>query len=227
MRDDYAAIAWCYDAVVEPFLRPARRAVAALMLARGWRRAVDVCCGTGMQGAILAAHGLACLGVDRSPSMLRRAAARQGGSFQATLADAARLPLGDGACDVAVLAMCLHEMDPATRLPVLAEATRCAPFLALLDYDFSPPSPRTRALRAPLLRVLAHIPERLAGARHHACFKDYLARGGMEGLLAEAGLEAMERRRFPSGMLGGGMLGGDMLGGGMLGLVLARPGQRG
>jgi ubiquinone/menaquinone biosynthesis C-methylase UbiE len=84
------------------------------------RTLVDVACGTGIVTARLAGPGRRVLGVDRSASMLARAAARLPRSV--ALGDATCLPVGSGRVDAVVLSWLLHLLRDVR--PVLAEAAR-------------------------------------------------------------------------------------------------------
>jgi len=80
----------------------------ALLPAPG-RRTVDVGCGEGRVARDLSAAGHHVVALDRSPGMVRAAAA--GGTPDVVLADSARLPLAAEACDLAVAFMSLQDMD--------------------------------------------------------------------------------------------------------------------
>lgn len=94
------------------------RALLAWLLGRfaGAGRVLDVGCGTGHFTRWLAARGLVALGLDRSPAMLREA--RRGGfDGPLLLADGHRIPLRDGAVDLAVLVTALEFLeDPRAAL---------------------------------------------------------------------------------------------------------------
>lgn len=177
--DEYARIARLYDPLVGPFLKAVYRAVARRAgLARG--PVLDICCGTGAQAALLGRAGLRAVGVDLSEAMLAVARVRHPG-LRLVRADAARLPFADGAFDAAVVSMALHEKPPDLRPVLLAEAWRVVrPGGVLLVADYVAPGSGWRTAAA--------VVERLAGKTHHALYRDFLAQGGLAGLLDRCGL---------------------------------------
>jgi SAM-dependent methyltransferase len=77
---------------------------------------LDIACGEGRLGRELAALGRRVVGVDRSPS-LARAAAAHASPLPVVLADAVALPIGSASVGLAVACMCLQDLDrldPAT-----------------------------------------------------------------------------------------------------------------
>lgn len=216
--DPYARIADWYDLLLNPVLDGVRRAVAEVCRAEGLRRVLDACCGTGRQCAVLRGAGVACVGADLSPAMLRaaRTAARVARpcerdaasrrespsvaafpSFPCHLpllrADARGLPFADNAFDAVVLSLALHEMPESTGNAALAEALRVAPRVLLADYRLA-----ERNLDLPAA-LFVHLPERLAGGEHYRNFRGFMARGGVEGLAQRAGLAVIRRERLLGG----------------------------
>jgi len=95
-------------------------ALRALLPAPG-RRTLDLGCGEGRLGRYLRSIGHRVAGVDAAPTMVRLAAGHRDAP-PAVLADAAALPFRDGAFDLVVAYMCLHDMD---QMPLaVAEAAR-------------------------------------------------------------------------------------------------------
>ena len=86
-----------------------RDAFLALLPGPG-RLTLDVGCGEGRLGRDLAALGHRVIALDGSPTMVRHAASA-GGTLGTLLADGARLPFPDGAADLVVAFMSLHDMD--------------------------------------------------------------------------------------------------------------------
>jgi SAM-dependent methyltransferase len=95
-------------------------AFAELVPAAG-RRSLDVGCGEGRIGRWLASAGHRVVGIDSSPTLVRRAV--EGGGYEEVVCgDAVVLPWDDGEFDLAVAYMSLHDMpDPAR---VIAEIAR-------------------------------------------------------------------------------------------------------
>ena len=74
------------------------------------RRTLDLGCGEGRVSRALAAVGHTLVATDSSPGMVALAAARPPAPA-ALVSDSARLPFTDGAFDLVVAYMCLHDMD--------------------------------------------------------------------------------------------------------------------
>jgi SAM-dependent methyltransferase len=83
------------------------------------RCTLDLACGEGRISRMLRSRGHRVVGIDASPTMVRLTAGQ--GSL-VVLGDAARLPLADGAVDLVVAYMCLHDIDDMPR--AVAEVSR-------------------------------------------------------------------------------------------------------
>jgi SAM-dependent methyltransferase len=167
---------------------PLRRRLAAL-IADG-ERVLEVGCANGRLLLELAPRISRGLGIDLDPALIaeaRREAVAGSHPLEFVVADAADLGrLRDFAPSTLVAALTLHEMPPATARDLLAAAA--AGGSRLLIADLIEPEAR-------LARVLVHLDERLAG--HHDRYLDYLAGGGVPGLLRAAGLDGW--REHPGG----------------------------
>lgn len=85
------------------------------------RRTLDLACGEGRLSRLLRTRGHHVVGADASPAMVRLAATHPDPA-PVVLADATRLPFADGAFDLVVAYMCLHDID---ELPgAVSEAAR-------------------------------------------------------------------------------------------------------
>ncbi|MCA1986303.1 MAG: class I SAM-dependent methyltransferase [Desulfovibrio sp.] len=211
--DAYRRMASIYDPLLDPWLNPLRRAVAEMALRHGWRRVLDVGGGTGRQCQVLAAAGVACMVIDHSPAMLRVARQRRGPLLEVVQGDATHLPLAspvapvapaataveaaESGVDAVLFSLCLHEMPPAMRLAALQEAARVARAVVVVEYALDQ-GPRWGSWA---VRLAVHVPERMAGRQHYAMFRDFLARGGVQGLLRTAGYAVRERRDLYQGAL--------------------------
>lgn len=84
-------------------------------------RTLDLACGEGRLGRLLASLGHTVVGADSAPTMVRLAA--QHDSAAATvIADAGRLPFPDETFDLVLAYMCLHDIDDMPR--AVSEAAR-------------------------------------------------------------------------------------------------------
>lgn len=85
------------------------------------RQTLDLGCGEGRLGRVLQSIGHRVVGIDASPTMVRLAASHEMPELS-VVADAAQLPFADGAFDLAVAYMTLHDID---RMPhAVAEVAR-------------------------------------------------------------------------------------------------------
>ncbi len=85
------------------------------------RLTLDLGCGEGRVGRLLRRAGHRVIGLDSSPTLVRHA--REAGGYEQVLqGDAAAVPLPDGAADLVVAFMSLHDMDDP--VAALGEAAR-------------------------------------------------------------------------------------------------------
>jgi SAM-dependent methyltransferase len=156
-------------------------------LVRPGERVLDVGCGTGRLVLQLAHLCGEVVGVDPSLRNIRRAElvrARRGHPpnvrfRHGTARDA------DGVYDAAVISFVLHEVDAAARAALLAEVRGVARRIILADY---------RVPRVPgIMDTATEIVEFLAGREHYRGFRSFVRRGGLAGLLAEAGVRVAQR----------------------------------
>lgn len=196
--DDYRWVAPWYDLVIGPFIRSLRAKGFNQFRAAEGLRVLEVGCGTGAQLAHYRAHGCRITGLDRSAAMLRTARARLGARPPLCRGDAARLPFADGAFDLVLATLVLHEMTPAARPAVLADMTRVlhpAGRLGIIDYH---PAAR-RSFKGAVARNVIRGVERAAGGDHYANYRDFLANGGLPALATRQGLRVEGRKRVAGG----------------------------
>lgn len=126
LRDAWAEhaaewVAWARAPGHDSYWRFHRDAFLSLVPPPG-RLTLDIGCGEGRVGRDLARLGHRVAGVDASPAMVEAAAAHPKCQAGLAVADAARLPLVDGAADCAVAFMCLQDVDAMEA--AVAEAAR-------------------------------------------------------------------------------------------------------
>lgn len=189
-----------YSNLVDPFLRGVRLYALRLSGMRAGERVLDVCCGTGDQVYYYAQTGLLATGIDLDPAMLRlatkdkRIKVLDNVSFQ--LADARSLPFTDNSFDGASISFALHEKEKDARDEVISEMKRVVrPGGVLVFIDFQAPLPKKTFSR--LVRAVEFI----AGRQHYKCFKDYLAQGGLDVLLARNRLTEAKRDYLIGGLI--------------------------
>lgn len=191
--DPYAWLAPMYDGLTVPFLRNVRRDVRRIASELGCRDVLDVCCGTGRMATMLHESGFNVAGVDLSPAMLAQARKDSPPGIRYFLGDAARLHFRDASFDCAVISLALHEMNPSTRMRVIAEAarvTRKGGVIIVADYM------RPGGMLGNGFRAFLNVVERIAGRSHHDNYLTYMSNGGIEPLAAGLGLKLTVRRRY-------------------------------
>jgi ubiquinone/menaquinone biosynthesis C-methylase UbiE len=190
--DPYRRFAGCYDKLLEPFLKNMRAEADKILLSGAPRRVLDVGCGTGSQLGRYARVGVSAFGLDRSPSMVARAAKKLTGRLALALGDAGRMPFRSRAFDLVLMTMALHEMAPATRSAVLDESRRVLVdegLLLIMDYAWGP----LRSKVGRMLRWLSFIVEYIAGGAHYKNYRQFMTSGGLESLVATHGLKVIRQ----------------------------------
>ncbi len=102
--------AWARHPGHDSYWRFHRDAFLALVPAPG-RLTLDVGCGEGRVARDLAALGHRVLALDPAPTLSQRAAEAGGGLLGVLRADGTAVPVHDGAADLVVAFMSLHDMD--------------------------------------------------------------------------------------------------------------------
>jgi len=189
-----------YSTIIDPILKDVRICVAGLSGVKAGDRVLDVCCGTGDQVFHYTQKGASAIGVDQEPSMIELAEKnrnRRGfnhGTFR--VASATELPFPDGCFDCASISLGLHEMERDERYRAVSEMKRVVKKKGVLMFiDFQVPLPKNS------IAYLIKAVEFLAGRDNHKCFRDYLAQGGLNGILKEAQLIPQEESLLLSGNL--------------------------
>jgi ubiquinone/menaquinone biosynthesis C-methylase UbiE len=189
-----------YSTVVDPIFKDARICVVELSGIKAGDRVLDVCCGTGDQVFHYAQKGAIADGVDQNPNMIELAEKNRikRGCNQATfrIVKATELPFPDGYFDCASISLALHEMGRDERNRAVSEMKRVVKNNGVLMFiDFQVPLPKNS------IAYLIKTVEFIAGRDNHRCFRDYLAQGGLNGLLKEAQLTPQEQALLKRGNL--------------------------
>jgi len=188
-----------YSTIIDPILRDIRTCVIELAGVKAGGMVLDVCCGTGDQVFHYEQKGAIAIGVDENPNMIElaeRNRKRQGFNSTFRMASAAELPFPDGYFDCASISLGLHEMERDEQNRAISEMKRVVKKQGVLMFiDFQVPLPGN--LTAYLIRAIEFI----AGRDNHRCFRDYLAQGGLKGILNENQLIPQEEALLLSGNL--------------------------
>ena len=189
-----------YATVFDPLMRDLRQFVPDFAGMKPGDSVLDVCCGTGAQVCQYAIRGMLATGIDLNPAMLKLAEGYKkkldlaNASFR--MADAAKLPFGDGTFDFASISLALHEKEDSLRDAVISEMKRVVKQGGSLVFiDFSSPVPGS------LFGLAVRIVEPMAGREHHGYFRHYVAKGGLSRLLRKNGLEPLRRACMKSGAI--------------------------
>jgi len=170
-----------YHRLFDPQLAEAREIVIDLITEGS--AVLDIACGTGeLCFALRERKRCRVVGIDLSLRMLEFA--RNANPFQDVTfvhQDASDLSaFGDHSFDYATMLVFMHELPGAQQIRVLKEALRVAKRVVIVDSVA--PLPRNAG------GIGIRIVEATFGRDHHDNFKDFLAGGGIRGILRKSGL---------------------------------------
>jgi SAM-dependent methyltransferase len=188
-----------YRALIDPLLRSLRPKIVRICRELGARDVLDIATATGAQCRALGRAGMHATGLDLAEAMIAAAQRRGGANTQYVRGSAYELPFSNGSFDASLLLLALHEHPEDERLRMVREALRVLRTdgtLILADYT-KPMRPR---LHIPwqLIRLI----ESAAGPEHSAGFRDFVARGGLEGLTGRHGLALVSEASSHFGTIG-------------------------
>ena len=164
-------------------------------------RVLDVGCGTGMHLEHYSNSGCRVSGIDLSPAMLAIARKRLGDAADIREADAREMPFEDGAFDVVLASLFLHELSPDARMKVVEEMLRVMkPEGRMLITDFHP-GPFT-GFTGHRMNAAITIAERFAGREHFRNSRIFLTGQGMVTIVEELGMETVEMKVIAGGTMG-------------------------
>lgn len=196
--DDYRIQAWVYDRVLEPVNAPLRQAARRLLPPDPGHTVLDLGCGTGTALAEYRDIGCRVLGADPSEAMLAQSRRRLGRDADLRLITSARIPFDDDSADLVLISLVLHSLPREEAVTLLAEAGRLLRIGGrVLVTDFA--AGQLRWPRAAYTRGLTVVAELAAGPRHAHNAWRYLRGGGLDPLVAAAGLRVEHRKVFGAG----------------------------
>lgn len=177
-----------YQVFIDPLINGLRRHVASMILPG--EKVIDIACGTGALSLVMARNAGHVTGIDLSEDMIttarRIAQKRQASNVSFGLLDATDLScFSDLSFDVAVSTLAMHQFEPETGVKVLREMSRLAKRIIIADYNCP--------MRNGPAAWLSWSIERAARGDHYRNFRQYMARGGLARLAAEAGLAIITR----------------------------------
>jgi ubiquinone/menaquinone biosynthesis C-methylase UbiE len=188
-----------YRALFDPVLRTLRAKIVRICREFDVRDVLDIATATGAQCRVLGRAGIHATGLDLAEAMVASARRRGGLNTEYVLGSAYELPFPDGSFDASLLVLAMHEHSEDERAIMLREALRVlrpGGAFVLAEYT-EPPHPR------------AHIPwqmirliESVAGGEHSSGFRDFVARGGLDGVIARHDLEVLSKTASHFGAIG-------------------------
>jgi SAM-dependent methyltransferase len=185
---------WWYRRVIDPMSGGGLARAVTDFLDPG-TTVLDIACGTGALACHLASHCREVVGIDLSSKMIafaRQQATKQGLrnlDFQhaGALGLSKRFPRR---FDYAVMTQFLHSVPESLRQRLAAELPALADRFVVAD--FVAPLPRSFA------GVTIHLVELLEGRSSYRAFRQWIARGGLDGFLARQGLRPIGEKIYHS-----------------------------
>ncbi|MFC1706225.1 class I SAM-dependent methyltransferase [Planctomycetota bacterium] len=195
-NDQYRWVARFYDGLFGRMNSGLWEIGLRLLPPRPGMTVLEIGCGTGALLDRYRERGCTVFGIDLSPAMLEQAHRRGAGCV--CLGDASRMPFCAGRFDVIVTSLVLHEMSPATRSAVLKEAALALTEqgrILVIDYHKGP----VRSARGWLKKLVIIAAEIGAGRRHYGNYRNYMALGGLPGVITGTQLAVEEQKIVGAG----------------------------
>lgn len=199
--DHYSWLARLYDPVIGSFNRGLRSIAMSMLPPCAGARVLDVGCGTGMHLGEYARAGCRVTGIDLSPAMLAIARKRLGSEADLRLEDASEMPFEDGAFNIVLASLFLHELLPETRSTILEQMKRVMKQggrMMIIDFHPGP----FRGLKGRVWNAAITTAEFMAGRDHFRNSRAFLARQGMVPLVEEHGMSIEEMKVVSGGTVG-------------------------
>jgi ubiquinone/menaquinone biosynthesis C-methylase UbiE len=191
-QDAYRIQASFYDLLYEPAAKILRDIGLTIFPPRENIAILDVGCGTGTQLALYQRPGCRLVGIDNSPAMLAAAERKLGAAAELHLGDATQMLFGAATFDLVTVVFVLHEMPPELRPAILQECRRVVKpdgCIMLIDYH---PGPYPFVM-GQVWHLVIRLMEISAGRKHYANYREFIAAGGLESLVAGQQLRVQKR----------------------------------
>ena len=188
-----------YRALIDPLLWPLRPKVVQICQDLGVHDVLDIAMATGAQCRALGRAGIRATGLDLSEEMVAAARRHGGPHTEYVLGSAYELPFPSDSFDACLLLLALHEHPEDERSLMVREALRVLRADgALILAEYSEPIRQTLHLPWQVIRFV----ESTAGAKHNAGFRDFVARGCLDGLIERHGLTMLRESPSHFGTIG-------------------------
>jgi ubiquinone/menaquinone biosynthesis C-methylase UbiE len=188
-----------YRGLIDPLIYPLRPRIVTACRMLEVHQVLDIACGTGAQCRMLGRVGIQATGLDLADAMIEAAQSRGGPGTRYVQGSAYELPFDDDVFDACLFVLALHEHQEADRTVMIQEALRVMrPGGRLIVADFCEPV-------HPMLHVpwqVIRLIENTAGDEHNAGFRDFVARGCLDGLIERHGLTAANAMASHFGTIG-------------------------
>lgn len=204
--DPYLKSAGIYDKYVEPFNVVVRQIALKMYLPQEGMRILDVGCGTGTNLDLYQKSKCDVFGIDLSPAMVSVARNKMGERADIRIGDAAEMPYPDGYFDLVTSMLTLHEMDDHIHPKVMSETARVLKRngrILLIDFHPGP----IRFPKGWLTKGIILFFEVSAGREHFKNYRNFLANGGLPGLISENWFVEEKKKVVSGGNLGLFLLG--------------------
>ena len=161
-------------------------------------RVLDACCGTGGLTFRLAQQCGEVVGIDLAPRNIDWAEKKREqlglDNVELVVGDVERASEKVGTdFDLVTVVMALHEMPFKARVPVLKALVKVGKRVMVADFNI--PMPWNGA------GIRNRFIEFSSGPEHFGAFRDYKRRGGLDAIVAEAGVKTESQRTMDKGTL--------------------------
>jgi ubiquinone/menaquinone biosynthesis C-methylase UbiE len=200
-KDPYRLIARIYDPLIEPLMRGYRDIGMRMLPPESGMWVLEVGCGTGSFLNSYSRSNCRVIGIDRSAAMVKAAGSKLSGDAVVNTGDASQMPYKDDAFDAVILSMTLHEMPATIRSAVLKECSRVlkkSGRILVIEYHPGP----YRFPAGVYSRILSYGIEVAAGREHFRNYRNFMAGGGLPGLIADHRLSIETQKIVSGGNLG-------------------------
>ena len=205
-KDPYRLIARMYDPLIEPLMRAMRKIGMRMLPPESGMWVLEVGCGTGTFLNLYSRAGCRAIGIDLSPAMVKAAGSKLSDKVVVNTGDASQMPYKDDVFDAVIMSMTLHEMPRTIRPAVLKECSRVlknSGRILIIEYHPGP----YRFPAGITSKILSYGIEFAAGRKHFRNYRNFMAGGGLSGLIADSRLKIDMQK-----IVGGGNLGLYVLG---------------
>lgn len=182
-----------YNKLIDPLLKSTRERILNHVSKND--RVLDIACGTGELVKELSEKCASVTGVDLDMHMIEFAIKNNSGSLNNTKfiqSDASNLnKFNENSYSAVNFSLAIHQFYPADQKVIINEARRLSKRIIITDYSYPLPGG--------IKNLLLHWIERMAGRDHYKNFREFLKKGGIPGIMKEAGMKCKHSEISGSG----------------------------